>query len=810
MKIRMILYSFGLLSVVLTLSFATVTQDRQGIERYQSDPIAVRSLHPTFDMFPDSSLIDFSYLLDPPAGKFGPVYVGKDGHFYFRNSNKRVRFWGVTIAASHVDIPKERIKQVVEVIARAGCNLIRLHELDNRGGEQYNLVRRNIIDEAYPNNNNSRHFDKEYRDRVDYWIHCAKQKGIYVYLVVRGYRTFRSGDGLENADKLGRAAKPYAFFNRRLIELQKEYAEEWLINHINPYTGLANGKDPAVALIELENEDSLLFNPGGWNEMVEPYRTEFITLWNDYLIKKYKTTEALKKAWTNAKGECSLQPNESLEKRNIGLPSMPMRSLDELRKASDADPKTSPLRCNDGVRFAVELQRKYFAELRDFLRAKGCDKPFTAVVNSQITPDTYSVAQELDFIGENAYLDHPSFTPGKEWVGLSSFSNKNYIKESGRWSLAPYIAQYKWANKPLVVREWATCWPNRYRVSSIFDIAAYASMQDYDGLIYFSYYTWGDPDHISPFGLQADPTQWGLFGYGAKLFTQGEVKAAEQILEVQYTDADLYTWGSYMNDVYTLAWTNRMQNAVTPPVKQFNVTPLPTQRATLLNSAENNSKGISADSTVSPVVKQLKSTTGELFRNTEKGYATINTPMFQCVQGELEKYNEYALDNLKVISASTVASVVVTSLDKKSLSESDHYVLKMATIALNRGENLVPVTSGEAIGKNVLMNGGSAPVQTWGKPVEKPTQIFLNGKPLLDVYLENGTWELEVDLIKNEYRFFCDTPNTKITLYPIQEQKSQWVMQKYYYEFPPDAPVPIDSTFIYPGFAKYIRIQAKP
>ncbi|MDI6782795.1 MAG: hypothetical protein QME64_01740, partial [bacterium] len=787
--------------------FATVTQDRQMIDRYKSDPIAVRALHPTFDMFPDSSLIDFSYLLDPPAGKHGPVITGKDGHFYFQNQKpfgseqgKRVRFWGVTIAASHVDIPKERIKQVVDVIARAGCNMLRLHELDNRGGEQYNLVRRNIIDEAFPNNNTSRHFDKEYRDRVDYWIKCAKDKGIYVYLVVRGYRTFRAGDELPNAVQLGRAAKPYAFFNRRLIDLQKEYAEEWLIKHINPYTGLANGKDPAVALIELENEDSLLFDPGKWNNFVEPYRIEFIGLWNDYLTRKYKTTDALKKAWTNEKGECSLQPDESLEKKNIGLPSMPMRSLEEIRNASDVDAKTSPLRCNDGVRFAVEVQRKYFAELRDFLHSKGCTKPFTAVVNSQVTPDTYSVAQELDFIGENAYLDHPSFTPGKEWVGLPSYSNKNYLKESGKWSLAPFIAQYKWADKPLVVREWATCWPNRYRVSSIFDIAAYSSMQDYDGLIYFSYYTWGDPDHISPFGLQSDPTQWGLFGYGAKLFIEGDVSTGKRIIEIIYNDEDLYTWGSYMRDLYSLAWTHRVQNNWFMTKQDKKQIPSGRSKKNVETDEDiiNNIRGKLAPSNI------LKSETSELFRDIEKGSATINTPTFQCVQGELEKYKEYTLDNLKVISASSVASVVITSLDRKPVSASKHYVMKMATIALNRGEKLEPVISGEAAGRNVLLNGGSAPVQTWGKPVEKPTQIYLNGKPLIDIYLENGTWELEVNALKNEYRFFCDTPNTKVTIYP--NIKSKWMMRKYYYEFPPDNAVPTETTFIYPGFAKYIHL----
>jgi len=174
----------------LALGTGVVTEARSEIDRYQPDPLAVRSMDPVFDMYPDSSLIDFSAQLDAPAGKDGFIQVDEDGHFYVSGTRERIRFWGVTVAASHIDIEKERIRQAVDVIARGGSNLLRLHEIDNRGGEKYNLVRRNIIDEDYPNNNRSTEFNEEYRDRVDYWIHCAKERGLYVYLVVRGYRTY--------------------------------------------------------------------------------------------------------------------------------------------------------------------------------------------------------------------------------------------------------------------------------------------------------------------------------------------------------------------------------------------------------------------------------------------------------------------------------------------------------------------------------------------------------------------------------------------------------------------------------------------
>jgi len=801
-----------LLTIACCLAFSSLyagvaSDQRHNEERYKSDPAALRALDPNFEEFPDSSLVDFSYLLDAPAGKYGKVEVGPDGHFQFSKTKNRVRFWGVTVAASNIDIPKRRIKEAVDAISHSGCNLLRLHEIDNRGGEQYNLVRRNIIDDSYPNNKDSRHFDAEYRDRVDYWIKCAKDRGMYVYLVVRGYRTFREGDGVPNADKLGRSAKPYAFFNRRLIDLQKEYADQWLIKHINPYTGMANGLDPAVALIEIENEDSLFFNASDWNNLVEPYRIELQGLWNDYLFKKYQTTDALRMAWSNDSGLCALSPEESLEKKNIVLPGMPTRNPENISKVDFTDPKLSPVRCSDGARFAVELQRAYFKEMRDFLRSKGCTVPMTAVVNAGVAPDVYSVAAELDFTGENDYLDHPAFQPGATWVGMSNFSNKNYIKESGIWSMMGHMAGYKWAGKPLVCREWATCWPNAYRVSSVMEIASYSLLNDYDGLIYFCYDTFGNNKISETFGLQADPLRWGMMGYGARLFLQGDVKAAKKAVEISYTDDDLYTWGNYENIYKTLAWTHRVENRLIDPLNPSQADiQIPVQRALAAQRGSYPKEPAQVMEEVRAAnLPLLKSEDGSLARDTNKGYAYINTSSFLCLQGEIEPYKEYSAGKMKVLSSSSVALIVMASLDGKPLEQSDHFSLKMATVAINRGQRLDPMKDADNNDRYLLVNLGAPPVQTMGKPADKPTSISLDGKPLLDAYLENGTWEMEVDKTNRKIRLFCDTPNTRFIVYPVTEKG--WEMQKFYQEYPAGKAEAISRDLVYPGFSKYIELK---
>jgi hypothetical protein len=119
----------------------------------------------------------------------------------------------------------------------------------------------------------------------------AKQAGIYVYLDLLDYRRFKEGDGVPNAELIGRAARPYNVFDPRLIELQKEYARKLMRDHVNPYTGLAYADDPAVVMLEIYDESGLFMRRGVWREMPEPYATNFKKMWNDWLRARYKRPE---------------------------------------------------------------------------------------------------------------------------------------------------------------------------------------------------------------------------------------------------------------------------------------------------------------------------------------------------------------------------------------------------------------------------------------------------------------------------------------------------------------------------------------
>ncbi len=191
---------------------------------------------------------DVSFLLDAPAGKPGFIKVlnGRlaDGQ------GKRFRIWGVNFSFNASFPDKEDAPAVAAHLARFGVNCVRIHHHDWR-------TPRGLIDSSHPD---SRHLSTDMMDRLDFLVSELKKRGIYVDLNLNVARAFQPGDGVKDTAQLG-FGKAVTLFDPRIIELQKEFAHAYL-THKNPYTGNEYRNEPAVALVELVNENSLIeFGP---------------------------------------------------------------------------------------------------------------------------------------------------------------------------------------------------------------------------------------------------------------------------------------------------------------------------------------------------------------------------------------------------------------------------------------------------------------------------------------------------------------------------------------------------------------------
>ncbi|MBL8992314.1 MAG: carbohydrate binding domain-containing protein, partial [Spirochaetia bacterium] len=242
----------------------------------------------------DSSpgIANISSWLHKPAGKFGRLRVGSDGHLYA--GKERIRLRGVDITYGSCFPTHEEADKIAARMAKFGLNIVRFHCMDQ------NPYPRGLFERSFKN---TRDFEPEALERMDYFISVLEKNGIYIYLCTLNYRPFSARDGLPKEIEMARGfanqgRHVIGFFNPQIIDLQKEFAQK-LLTHSNTYTGLRYSEDPAVAFVEINNENGLFqaCMGGTGDNIPDPFLTEFKNLWNDWLLARHGSTEKMRKTW---------------------------------------------------------------------------------------------------------------------------------------------------------------------------------------------------------------------------------------------------------------------------------------------------------------------------------------------------------------------------------------------------------------------------------------------------------------------------------------------------------------------------------
>ena len=260
--------------------------------------VTAQSVAAQSDLFPfvvpsdiaPSGVADMSVLLHRPAGKFGHVYVGTDGHFYA--GSQRIRFWGVNMTADSCFQHKTNAPKVALRLAKAGVNVVRFHHMDAPWSNP------SLIDYS---KGNSRQLNAQALDNLDYFFAQLKKVGVYANINLLVHRRFFASDGLPaEIESLSDQKDQHVigFFYQPMLELQKEYAR-LLLTHRNPYTGLTYAQDPAVAFVEINNENGLVhgFLGGVTDRIPAVFQADLQRQWNEWLIARYGNTQSLREAW---------------------------------------------------------------------------------------------------------------------------------------------------------------------------------------------------------------------------------------------------------------------------------------------------------------------------------------------------------------------------------------------------------------------------------------------------------------------------------------------------------------------------------
>lgn len=514
---------------------------------------------------PNTGALNFSHLLDAPAGKHGFV-TAKNGHFYFENG-ERVRFIGFNLPARSNTPDHETAEKLAERFASMGVNVIRLHAADAPIGDEpgsWSSCREAPLLDY--DSGTTRKFHPEGLDRFDYFVAKLREKGIYLHIDLIVARAFLQGDELDYPGEPGSCVKCYTMINRRMVELQKEYAEA-LLCHVNPYTGLRLLDDPAVMTVQINNEDSAIKGTADIKDLenIKPYRLELQRKFGHFLLAKYGSREALKTAWT-FEGVCALGDDEDPEAGTVRIAegSFLQPVNDPL---GDWAVESNPARYADYMEFGIETNRRFYREMKDFLRGLGVKVP---IVTSNLLGGAADVYGHIDgdLMENNSYFNHPilpvqdnNYIVGglQEYVSMDPLTMQRGFG-AARTSLISLASVAAVEGKPFVLSEWNEYGEHPFHSTVFVQTAAYACLNDWDGLILYCHHTsehWDDQpadEILNIFDVYNDPAVICQWGFLATVFLKGLVAPASHRVEVVHT----------LNDLLTLPPLHSMPNTFLP------------------------------------------------------------------------------------------------------------------------------------------------------------------------------------------------------------------------------------------------------
>ena len=244
------------------------------------------------------SSVDASYL-NTPITEAGRIVTGKDGHLYA--NGKRIRIFGTNISAFP---PVEEATYWAKTLASQGINCVRFHHTDSSWADCF----------FAHDSNGKLYFNEKAFERFDAFFYELKKAGIYSNINLLTGREMSKGSlFVDLPDQLQEVSDwkdrhCYGFWNELAREDQRRYAQK-ILNHVNPYTGLSYAQDPAVAFVEINNENSMTkaYLDGVLNRFPASLKDEVNQKWTDYLKQK---------GWTEKKLDSTFNIHQE-EKGNI-------------------------------------------------------------------------------------------------------------------------------------------------------------------------------------------------------------------------------------------------------------------------------------------------------------------------------------------------------------------------------------------------------------------------------------------------------------------------------------------------------------
>jgi hypothetical protein len=620
-----------------------------------------------FEPDPDTfktSAIDLRFLNEKVAGESG--HVRAKGDEFVLGNGTPVRFWGVNCGPNVVKMDRASVDYLARKLAKMGVNIVRYHGA---------IFARGAADPAT--------VDKPLLDKLHYFVAAMKKQGIYTKLSFYFPLWFNVRPEYKIRGWSGKG-KPFAllFFHPDMQRIYKAWARG-LLTTANPHTKLPLGQDPAVAIVEIINEDNYFF----WT--FKPYGTipagcmPFIEKpYFEWLVKKYGSADRI--PWRGKKvrgddfaaGRAGLYPAWNMTRRGL--------------RGSDAR------RVRDQVQFLTEHLRAFFGEMRRHFREDLGAKCLVSASNWKTADgvqlgalDKYAYSA-CDVIDRHGYFVGPHKGPRARFSLNRGDTYKDRCALLEPASLP--ICQIQYAGRPNIISEINWPMPNRFRADMPLLCALYGSLQGTDGYFHFAIGGANWAAQHPKFSIQT-PVMMGQYPAAALIYRKGYVKPGPAVVSEAAKLADLYglkgTAASEPQDLDELRKKNVPKGGtLTTVARPGAVDPL----AHLVGRVERRvgaAPGVSKIADLSPYVDRAKQTarsaTGELAWNYKTGLVRFDTVYAQGAVGFVRQAGTVRLGDLSVKLDCEYGAVAVVSLDGRPLKTSRKMLLQVMTEDANYG-----------------------------------------------------------------------------------------------------------------------------
>ncbi|MEB3355764.1 MAG: hypothetical protein VKK04_03400 [Synechococcales bacterium] len=688
------------------------------------------AFEPAVDTYDGRSQLDLRFLNEAVAGESGFVHLSEDGRDFVKGDGTPLRFWAVNSSVwerSPADLPDH-----ARFLAKRGVNMVRWH------GHLFPETEGAALTDI----------NETERDRLWQMVAAMKQAGIYLTLSPY-YAKWAKAQPQWPIPRDSDNFHGLLFFDPTLQEAYKSWLRSLLLPE-NPYTGIALKDDPAIAIIQLQNEDSLLF----WTlqSIQGAERQMLCRQFGAWLAEKYGSMVAVRAAWedTELDGDDWDQAVPQL---------YPVWDLTQPPPQNSGKAQ----RLADQTEFLTTRMRQFNADMVRFLREEiGAQQLInagnwkTASVERLNDAERYSYTP-TEVIGVNRYYNggrHEGDSSGWAILNGDRFTNQSILTHPTE--LPTNLKQV--AHHPMIISESSWVPPLGYQSEGPFLVSVFQSLTGVDGFYWFNTgeAQWRSPSSANGFRPSLGkwvintPELMGNFPAAALMYRQGYIRQGTPVVQEHRRLEGLWRrrsprlWESQSFD------PNRDEASRQTATTDSAVDPL----AFLVGPVEvtYGSDESTAIANLSPYIhsqdQTVESITGEISWNYGDGVCTVNAPQAQGATGFLNRGGAIALTDLEIASHNDYATVLAVSMDGQPLAASQQILIQTGTIARSTGWTQQPITWEDDRGRTYegyeVLNYGEAPWQVTANRVklklrnnvvQTATALDMNGMPLQTIPL---------------------------------------------------------------------------